>query len=379
MKHSRDFLVGIVFIGAIVGVGYLTVMIRDTSSFWGPRFQPLTITFPEVFGLEEGEKVRAKGVEIGKVTSVSYRSDGQVDVVITPHQDPHLREGCTFTIMSKSPLGGKYVEIHPGPPQNAELDLAEQNTFVGEQPSDVFWELAEILRKRRDEIMQLIDNLKDATQKIRDGQGTLGALIYDRDMKANLQRIVGEVANSVTGEDPKGLLHAVLHDRALADNLRGVVLDIREALKRVDTPLGILLWDSQAGESVKNTLLDVASLTRDIREGRGTLGRIFVDRALYDKAIELAEGLGRVSKGDGLIAYLIDNAESRELGRDFLVGLRDVLVNLNEGDGTIARLIKEPELYDHVQRLIVQIRESVEDAREQAPINQLVNMLGAVY
>ena len=41
MKHRRDVLVGFVFIGAIVGVGYLTVMIRDTSFLWGATHTPI--------------------------------------------------------------------------------------------------------------------------------------------------------------------------------------------------------------------------------------------------------------------------------------------------------------------------------------------------
>jgi phospholipid/cholesterol/gamma-HCH transport system substrate-binding protein len=372
----RDVLVGLVFISAVAGIGYLTVVIKGLSTLIGPHLAPLTITFPEVLALEEGEEARAKGVKVGQVSAVEYRNDATVAVRVTLFADPHLREGCSFRIRSKSPLGGKYLEIDPGPTTGAPVT---RTAFEGERPSDLFSELGEVLGSRKKELVELIDNLRDTTRAIREGQGAVGALIFDTELKANVSQAVRELARAVTGEGPKGLLYTLLHDEKLAENVSGTIGDLRDIVRRSETPLGVLLHDAEAGRDVKSTLSDVAALARDIRAGKGTVGRLFADDELYSKAVELAEGLGAISEGEGVLSYLLKDPDSRVQGREALRNLRDLLVKLNEGDGTVARLINKPDVYDQAHKLLVQIRESVEDAREQAPINQLVNLLGAVY
>jgi len=175
------------------------------------------------------------------------------------------------------------------------------------------------------------------------------------------------------------LLYTLLNDRDMADDVRTVVADLKNTLRRSDTPLGVLLNDPEAGKNVRRTLSDLAEMARQIREGKGTLGRIFADETLYNEAVSTVKGLGRIAEGEGAVPWLISDPESREQTREFLRNLRDIAVKLNEGDGTIARLINKPDVYDHAEKLLVQIREAVEDARENAPVNQLVNLLGAVY
>lgn len=167
--NRRDFVAGIVFLGGILAVGYMTVVIHGFSALVGPRLTPLEVHFPDVAGLEVGEEVRAKGVKVGQVASVSYRPDGHIGVGIRLFSDPRLREGCAFHVRAKSPLGGNYVDIDPGPP-GAPLTTAD--TFAGEHPTDLFAELGKVLGEKRDTIMAIIDNLGDTTQALREERGT---------------------------------------------------------------------------------------------------------------------------------------------------------------------------------------------------------------
>ncbi|MFB3854526.1 MAG: MlaD family protein [Vicinamibacterales bacterium] len=72
---------------------------------------------------------------------------------------------------------------------------------------------------------------------------------------------------------------------------------------------------SDVTASASQGLTAAARLLNDVREGRGTIGRLFTDEALY-----------------------------RELRR-FAEAARDVAAGLNQGKGTVGRLLSDPEVY----------------------------------
>ncbi len=374
MHTRRDSLVGLAFLGAIVGVGYLTIMVKGWSVLTGSGVDPVVVVFPEVGGLEDGEEVRAKGVKVGRVKEITYQDDGRVAVKIAFTEDPRMKEDCAFYIRSKSPLGGKYLEIDPG----TAAAPASARLFKGEPPSDLFTELGKILAEKREEITGTIDNLNDTTRALRRGEGVLGALIYDTALKDNVTRIVADLKASVAGERDN-LLAAILSDAELARNVRTSVMELRDALAKRDTPLGVIIHDEESGKNLKRIVGDVASLTKDVREGRGSLGPLFTDDTLYRKAVDAADSVSSLTKGQGAVAYLLTDPNSRTDLRQIVQSLRTSLADISQGKGTLGRLITDAELYEKLRALIVQIREAVEDAREHAPVNQLVNMVGAVF
>ncbi|HAK97359.1 MAG TPA: hypothetical protein DCM87_20820 [Planctomycetes bacterium] len=374
MHMRRDFLVGAMFLGAIIAVGYLTVVIKGFSALVGPSLPPLTITFPEIAGLDEGEEVRAKGVKVGQVDAVDYRDDGTVAVRIVCFANPHLRRDCSFHIRSKSPLGGKYLEIDPG----AAKEPAEGAAFAGERPSDLFTDLGTVVAENREAIAGTLDNLNHTTRALRDGKGILGALVYDTRLRDNALRIVADLRASVAGEK-ENLLAAILSDADLARNVKASVAELKDSLARRDTPLGVILHDEDAGKDLRRIVGDAAALARGVREGQGTLGRFFTDDTLYRTAVDAAGSVAAITKGDGAVAYLLTDPASRVQIKDIVASLRGTLGDISQGKGTLGRLITDVEMYEQLRALIVQIREAVEDAREHAPVNQLVNMVGAVF
>jgi len=95
--------------------------------------------------------------------------------------------------------------------------------------------------------------------------------------------------------------------------------------------------------------------------------------------VDAAGSVAAITQGDGAVAYLLTDPASRIQIKDIVASLRGTLGDISQGKGTLGRLITDVELYDQLHALIVQIREAVEDAREHAPVNQLVNLVGAVF
>ena len=90
-------------------------------------------------------------------------------------------------------------------------------------------------------------------------------------------------------------------------------------------------------------------LTKDVRSGRGTLGRLIADESLHREATSLI--------------------------RDF----RQLSNRIQYGSGTISRLINDPEIYFEARRAIRNMNKTAEDVSEATPVSTLAIILGSVF
>jgi phospholipid/cholesterol/gamma-HCH transport system substrate-binding protein len=95
--------------------------------------------------------------------------------------------------------------------------------------------------------------------------------------------------------------------------------------------------------------LDQATaLLRDIRAGKGTVGKLFTDQQLYadiDSFVDSAQIVsGYLAKGQGTLGMLIrDPAAYRQLNAA-LINLQDITRRISAGEGTLGQLLKDETL-----------------------------------
>lgn len=95
------------------------------------------------------------------------------------------------------------------------------------------------------------------------------------------------------------------------------------------------------------------------------------DGVVHDVITE-RKNLKGLSAGDPLqlLAELI--SENREDIRMTIKNVRNFSESINSRTGTIGKLLHEDELHENTNRLILELRETVEDAREQAPVTSFI-------
>lgn len=64
--------------------------------------------------------------------------------------------------------------------------------------------------------------------------------------------------------------------------------------------------------------------------------------------------------------------ENRENIYASINNIRLITDKINRGSGTVARLINEDKIYSQTDELVKELRETIEDAREQAPITSFI-------
>lgn len=119
-------------------------------------------------------------------------------------------------------------------------------------------------------------------------------------------------------------------------------------------------------------LSNSALVTANVAQGKGTVGKLINDDALYNAAMATVASLQTASaESKTLIAKaegMIDNANT------VIGGAKSVMDQINSGQGTLGKLTKDEALYKETTLAMSNLREILEKMnRGQGSIGQLIN------
>jgi phospholipid/cholesterol/gamma-HCH transport system substrate-binding protein len=153
----------------------------------------------------------------------------------------------------------------------------------------------------------------------------------------------------------------------LSDEINGIVRDVKEGKGTV----GRLFSDEALYNNLNATILEAEDVMRQIRSGNGSAGRFINDPALYNNANEItlqlrkiAEDLraGRGTAGKFLTDDELYNRINRTADRlDRSISRIDLMVaDINEGRGTVGKLIKDEQIYNDARAAIARFNTAAE-------------------
>jgi len=184
------FIVGML---AILAAG---VFIIGSKEYLFRSTYQLKAQFDNVAGLAAGADVQVGGVHSGTVESIDlpHKPGEQVTVLMALDKSTHeiIKHDSVATIETAGMLGNQYIAISFGSAGQAEVKDGE--IIQSEQPLL----MADLLKKTNgilDSSQQAVQNTTEATAhlnsitaKVDSGQGTVGALVNDKQLYGNLQQ-----------------------------------------------------------------------------------------------------------------------------------------------------------------------------------------------
>ncbi|MFY9645411.1 MAG: MlaD family protein [Terriglobales bacterium] len=152
--------------------------------------------FENVVGLDAGADVRVGGVHSGTVSGIvlPHQPGEKVTVVMDLAKSTHeiIKQDSVATIETEGLLGNQYLAISFG--SAGKSDVRDGDTLASEPPlemSDLLQKTSGILDSSQQAIQnatRATANLDSISAKINAGQGSLGALVNDRQLYDNLQQ-----------------------------------------------------------------------------------------------------------------------------------------------------------------------------------------------
>ena len=326
-EKSIEVKVGVLI---LVSLGILAAFVLVMGGLSFEKTYTLYVDFDNPGGLQSGAPVRVAGVKVGKVSELSFLG-GKIDpktnrrtlvrakIAVEARVKESIHEDADFYVTTQGVLGEQYMAIDPGSPQKPVM--AEGTIVKGIDPPrlDLFlakaYELLDTTMNGIRNNRELISDIATNTAGLLKGLNT--TLTENRERinrtMANLESLSAE-ANTLTVharsqyvDNPK-IARTIDNIDKLSSELHkdsGPMLkDARESLANLNRASKAVGGEEEQAK-LKKTIDDVAQLAAranataadaqaivaHIKKGKGSVGALVMDEAIYDDVQELVRDL----------------------------------------------------------------------------------------
>ncbi|MBI2343083.1 MAG: MCE family protein [Deltaproteobacteria bacterium] len=266
MRHWQiEAKVGLFAAIILIIVAFSTIRISEGPLFFGGGYT-VSVVVESALGIDNKTKVEIAGIRVGQIEGVRLAEDGR-RAIVTIHidrSDLRLPEGTKAVVRAKGFLGDTFVELVPG---DSADHIAPGGTLAfGGVGGDV-----NMMISRFNEIA---DDMKVVSGVIREMIEAEDAPI--RSTVANMEQFTKTMKDLVERNE-RNINRITENFAVLSEQLRSTVAEARR----------------DAVESFSN----VASITRKIDEGEGTVGRLINDESTVNKVNDTLDSVNEAIGG----------------------------------------------------------------------------------
>lgn len=371
---KNEILVGsFLALAVVLGAVWASKRSRDKGLLDVHRIH---FTVPKGSGLQKGAPVLMRGIEVGSIGDVELTADRKVRVTaeIAPRFARYVTEDTLASVIEPPFLGTTKVQLEPGEGEqggrDVELSTSELPSFMARIDS-LEVDVKELL-KRVDKLVQnadaTLEDVRSVTKKVDEGKGLVGRLLNDEQLADDVEATLTDVRAVVKEiREGEGALAMAVNDEKFAADLKASAENLREVSDEISEGKGSL------GRLVKDAQL-VDESTGLVKDVRGSLGKLNELNEQAKKSMERVERL--LASTEVTVRKINDLVES---GDDVTKEIATSLRKINSGKGTIAALLNDDAVYRETRSLLKELRESVEDLREQAPINSFIGVVFSAF
>ncbi len=346
------------FVALVVVAAVVLLEIAGGSDFFkkGYRLHGLFATAQE---LKIGDPVKMAGVPIGKVEKIGF-DEGKVKVTMKVDRGAEVKTDAKATIRFAGLMGQNFVSINLGTPASPDLkdgdviqtieqpDLSAMmqkldnaaagienltKSFSGDTIQNVLGPMTDFLKQNNPKLTALFGNLQTISDRIAKGEGTIGKLISDDALYQSTLKTVDTL--NKTAADAQGLLADA---KGAIGDVKGFMTEAKGSMGDVKLALG----DARKALGTANdTLLAAKQTVTDINSGKGSLGKMLKDEALYNETT-LA-----------------------------MSNLREIMQKINRGQGSIGKFVNDDSLFKNAKMTLQKLDKATEGLEDQGPLSVL--------
>lgn len=351
MKSTLETRLGLFFALAVIAAFLLFEIIGGADFF--RRGYEVKAYFNNVHDLKAGDPVKMAGVQVGRVDRIGF-DNNRVLVTLKIDGDQTLKTDSRASIKFLGLMGQNYVSVTLGtaaaermsaggvleteeqPDLSALMSRLENvaigvenvtKSFSGDSIQNILGPITDFVRDNSDNLTATINNMKSISDGIAKGEGTVGKLIKDD------QLYYSSLATVKKLEETAGSIQGTL------DEARGVFSDAKAALTNANGAL----------EEVKLTVSEARGAVTDLRQGKGSLGKIMTDDALYKEATAS------------------------------MTNLREILEKINQGQGSVGKLVNDESLFKNIKMTLQKVEKATEGLEDTGPLSVLGTAVSSLF
>lgn len=291
-------------LGLFIIAGLLLLIIglyligRDSNLF--SKNYVLKARFEHVQGLTPGNNIRYAGIQVGTVKKVAIINDSSIEVtmLIEESMKKFIRMNDVVSISTDGLMGNKLLQITPS------------------KDGSAFAVNGDVLRTKKlintEEMLELLNRTNQNVAVISEG----------------LKNTVHRINNSAA-------LWAILDNKTLPQNILASVNNIRSATVKAD-----------------GMVKDLQTIIADVKQGKGSLGKIVTDTTIAFQLNEAIEKIRMVgTHADSLAADL----------HKFTLSVQD---DVNNGKGSVHTLLKDSLLVQKLNNSLQNIEKGTDGFKQ---------------
>lgn len=179
---------------------------------------------------------------------------------------------------------------------------------------------------------------------------------------------------------------------AKLDNVAAGVENLTKSFTgdKIDNLLGPMMdFFKQNQEPLAASIANMKSISTQISEGKGTVGKLIYDDSLYNSALNTVSNLqstsdeikltiadarrvvNDINAGQGTVGKLVkDDTLYRETTAS-MTNLKEVLQKINQGQGTVGKLVNDDSFYKNAKMTLQKVDKATEGLEDQGPLSVL--------
>ncbi len=184
------------------------------------------------------------------------------------------------------------------------------------------------------------------------------------------------------------------------DNVAAGVENLTKSFtgEKIDNLLGPLVdFVKQNREPLSDTIQNLRTISGQVSEGKGTVGKLIFDDALYNSALATVTNIQdvaaearlavadarkivyRINAGEGSLGKLLtDDAIYRDAAAS-AANLREILEKVNQGQGTVGKLVNDDTLFKNAKITLQKVDKATEGLEDQGPLSILGIAIGSLF
>ncbi len=300
---STEAKVGLFVLVALIILGYMSFRVGEYG-FGLKKGYVINATFDNVTGLDKDASVLVAGVEVGRVESIGLK-DGKAIVSMRILPDVKLEKDVRVSIKSHGILGDKFIEIEPGTKGLSPLEEGQEITRV-EKQADIDKILRDLGTIAQD-VMAVTASLRKVVGG-EEGVENLRAIVRNtRELSDNLNKVVKQ-----NDEKFSVMVDSLKSAAMQMDKTFSALSDITERINDGEGTIGQLVNNKGVFDNLDKTVASLQDITEKINKGEGTIGKLVNDEETVEnlnaslKSIDKSmEGIDRyISKAEQFRTFL---------------------------------------------------------------------------
>lgn len=268
--------VGLLTLLAMASVVVMSLKITQNQSGFGKHIQYKTV-LSDASGIFEKTPIKVAGINAGRIKKIELDGNKAL-ITFEILEQIKITPSAKMKIKSVGLLGDKFIDMDVGDQQGNRL---EPDTMITTEGGEGLDSLAKDAGAVLRDVKEITTSIKEALKNER-GENLVKEIINNvNDMTASLKRITTgneEKVNRII-EDIEAISSQLAHetDRYQKDSLMGDLSKVGPILDKVDAAVS-----------------DLKVIIADVKDGKGTVGKLLRDDAVVDQVSQTLSSVNRL-------------------------------------------------------------------------------------